>query len=275
MDDFYTHVHQYPRRLGGLPQVHSLGYFRAKDHPTDTVSQHTSLSLVLAGDGRFAINGRDLPIRAPCAMWEPAGSAMHYAPTPRWEEFFVVWRAEDTRLLRAAGVLSTERPWWPLPARAVLLPWLERLAGLARQPAAPGTADRIDRAADQLVAEAVLAGDAPPDAFGLALREARARIDADPVHAPDPAGLAQRFGVHPGSLARRWLADVGEPMARYRRRQRLRLGCTLLAGGNLPISDVARRCGFPDPLHFSRAFARAHGCPPRTYRERHRLPLPG
>lgn len=54
---------------------------------------------------------------------------------------------------------------------------------------------------------------------------------------------------------------------RYARRRRLELARELLVGGDLPIAEVAQRCGFPDQFHFSRAFKRAHGSSPSSYRD--------
>nr|MBA3710514.1 AraC family transcriptional regulator [Planctomycetota bacterium] len=42
----------------------------------------------------------------------------------------------------------------------------------------------------------------------------------------------------------------------------------LLIGGELPISEVARRVGIPDANYFSRLFTRSVGSTPRRYRSR-------
>ena len=41
----------------------------------------------------------------------------------------------------------------------------------------------------------------------------------------------------------------------------------LLAESELPISEIARRVGMPDPGYFSRMFRRMHGTSPRAWRE--------
>ena len=35
---------------------------------------------------------------------------------------------------------------------------------------------------------------------------------------------------------------------------------------NDPIGDIARRCGYPNQLHFSQAFKKRYGLPPREWR---------
>ncbi len=42
----------------------------------------------------------------------------------------------------------------------------------------------------------------------------------------------------------------------------------LLAETDLPVAEVARRVGVPDPGYFSRLFRRAHGASPRKWRGR-------
>ena len=34
-----------------------------------------------------------------------------------------------------------------------------------------------------------------------------------------------------------------------------------------PIGDIARRCGYPNQLHFSQAFKKRYGLPPREWRK--------
>ena len=40
------------------------------------------------------------------------------------------------------------------------------------------------------------------------------------------------------------------------------------------MGDIARRCGFDDPLYFSRCFSAAYGLSPRSMRERMQKGIP-
>ena len=48
---------------------------------------------------------------------------------------------------------------------------------------------------------------------------------------------------------------------------RLQLATALLTRTNLIIKEVAQRCGFEDPLYFSRRYKMAFGRPPSTVRK--------
>jgi len=55
---------------------------------------------------------------------------------------------------------------------------------------------------------------------------------------------------------------------------RLERARTMLARSNLTISQVARACGFADPLYFSRRFRATHGIAPRAYRDNSAAAVP-
>jgi len=61
--------------------------------------------------------------------------------------------------------------------------------------------------------------------------------------------------VHTGRSIGGWISDMR--MARAR---------AALEHTDLPVADVGVSCGYDDPAYFSRAFRRAHGVPPATWR---------
>jgi AraC family transcriptional regulator len=90
---------------------------------------------------------------------------------------------------------------------------------------------------------------------------------ADPLQLSD---IANEVGVEPERLARTFRRAFGEPMASYLRRLRVEVAATMLAGGDLPISQVAADVGFADQSHMTRCFARYLGITPARYREQRR-----
>jgi AraC-like DNA-binding protein len=63
-------------------------------------------------------------------------------------------------------------------------------------------------------------------------------------------------------------SDVfGVPPTQYRQNLRIELSSELLRFSELTIAEVAQRCGFRDPLYFSRVFRKVTGISPTEYRE--------
>ncbi|RMG00373.1 MAG: AraC family transcriptional regulator [Planctomycetota bacterium] len=59
--------------------------------------------------------------------------------------------------------------------------------------------------------------------------------------------------------------------AQYLNQVRLRAAADLLQHTDLPIYEVARRCGFRASQYFATVFRRRYGCSPRAYRRKYRL----
>jgi transcriptional regulator GlxA family with amidase domain len=87
---------------------------------------------------------------------------------------------------------------------------------------------------------------------------------AEPLRIPV---LARRFGLSERSFGRRFHAAVGTSAARFLQNARLATARDLLRESNASISEVAQRCGYPDPSHFSRAFRAKVGSSPQVYRQ--------
>jgi AraC family transcriptional regulator len=93
---------------------------------------------------------------------------------------------------------------------------------------------------------------------------------ADPLQL---SAVALEVGVEPERLARTFRQAFGEPMASYLRRLRVEVAATMLASGEVSISQVAADVGFADQSHMTRCFARYLGTTPARYREeRKRIP---
>jgi AraC family transcriptional regulator len=82
------------------------------------------------------------------------------------------------------------------------------------------------------------------------------------------AELAGAAGVSKEHLARLFQRRYGSGLIHALDLIRLDRAATLLARSNLTVTEIARTCGFADPLHFSKRFASMYGTPPRTFRRR-------
>lgn len=81
------------------------------------------------------------------------------------------------------------------------------------------------------------------------------------------ADLAAAVHLAPRTLTSRFVRTIGMTPLQYQQSLRVGHAQTLLATTGLSIEDISLACGYADPRHFRRAFARAHGVPPRNYRD--------
>lgn len=70
------------------------------------------------------------------------------------------------------------------------------------------------------------------------------------------------LGCHPDTLSRRFKHETGATFMEAVRDVRMQIAADLLAGGLLPVSEVALLCGYHDHSYFTRVYRQHHGCPP-------------
>lgn len=89
----------------------------------------------------------------------------------------------------------------------------------------------------------------------------------EPIYIPDLAKMASMSG---SNFYRVFTALIGTSADKYLTQLRLSHAEALLAGTDLPMSEIAERSGFDDSNYFSRIFRRNRGCSPRDYRKQRR-----
>jgi AraC-like DNA-binding protein len=82
----------------------------------------------------------------------------------------------------------------------------------------------------------------------------------------DVDGLAREAGVSRSVLGERFVELIGEPPMRYCSRWRLSVASSMLRDSKLSAAKVAYGVGFTSEAAFNRAFKRAYGEPPATWR---------
>jgi AraC-like DNA-binding protein len=75
------------------------------------------------------------------------------------------------------------------------------------------------------------------------------------------------MGLSSSQVHRRFQKVVGSSPMNWLRRERMNAAKRLLVQTGTPISEIAGRCGYPDPLHFSREFRRVTGLSPTAFRD--------
>lgn len=95
-------------------------------------------------------------------------------------------------------------------------------------------------------------------------------IHTDPGGRHDISGLAQRAGLSPRHLQRRFTDEIGLPPATYVERVRVEAAQRALADRDDPVEAIARRYGFGTAETLRRTFHRLVGVTPSDYRARFR-----
>lgn len=82
--------------------------------------------------------------------------------------------------------------------------------------------------------------------------------------------VAQYCGLNRSYLGKLFRDTAGMTTQEYLIRHRMKIACDYLARGAAPIATIARSVGYPNQLHFSRAFHKVFGIPPREWQKRNR-----
>jgi AraC family transcriptional regulator len=80
------------------------------------------------------------------------------------------------------------------------------------------------------------------------------------------AELARSAGRHPVQVCRQFHRRFRCTIGEYVRRLRVGRAQALLTSSELGLAEIALACGFSDQSHFTKAFRRLTGMPPRLYR---------
>lgn len=80
--------------------------------------------------------------------------------------------------------------------------------------------------------------------------------------------LADEAGVSRSAFAAHFTRLMGEPPMRYLAKRRMQFACERLQESHAPVSRIAIDSGYESEPAFNRAFKRAFGTPPATWRKR-------
>ena len=95
--------------------------------------------------------------------------------------------------------------------------------------------------------------------------QVKERIDRDCVDVPTSELLAKEAGMSISKLNRDFRAAFGTSLHAYVIEKRLDLAACLLSEGSESVSQVAAMCGYTNMSHFSSAFRRRYGVPPKDW----------
>ncbi len=105
-----------------------------------------------------------------------------------------------------------------------------------------------------------------PGPRDLVVRRALELFERDPKRRWTVDAIAEALGLSRAALARRFVAELGEPPLRALTRVRMRRARELLATTEEGLVGIADAVGYDSEFAFSRAFKRAHGVAPALFR---------
>ena len=231
------------------------------------VQQDYQLAVLVEGDARVDVEGREVMIAAgQVGLFRPGRQEMFRLSERRKTHH--TWCAVHPSLVaaelaadcgRAPDVLPVTRRFEQLMELGLSLP-------LAAGERAPGLVESLGLATLQ---EYLFAGERTgvrepdePDA----LRRALEWIGQEGQRPTDLRSLAREAGVSPAQLVKLFLRHLGTTPIRHVWEVRTRRGAQLLRETGLTVGEVAFRCGFQTPFHFSRWVRELFGVPPRALR---------
>ncbi len=100
------------------------------------------------------------------------------------------------------------------------------------------------------------------------IAKALALFHGRPAHPWTVEEVAHKVGLSRTVLAERFMHYLGQPPIQYLTRWRLSLAADRLREGSASIGRVAEQVGYDSEASFTRAFKRAFGLPPATWRRR-------
>ena len=245
--------------------------------------------LCRAGGGEVRVNGRTHRLRAGATLVLPWGHAISYhaddvdpflvggahlvpahdveAPIhasiphdPRHALAGCAWRRDDPGLATSDVVVSS----------AVRHPALTGLTHYAISLFERGRpADDELQALGTLMCHELRTLDRPADTttdLPADLRRVISYVEDHLEHSVTVGSLAAVAGCSEATLTRHFRQHLGAAPMAWVIRRRMTHATQLLRTTELPVAQVARRCGVPDPYYFSRLFREHHGTAPSTWR---------
>lgn len=271
--DEEIHFHTPGRRAAAFPyQVLAAG--RATAMPRDPLirrrfNQHV-LILTIAGVGRVDVDDREFDCPAGTMAWLDTSSVYSHGCPPSSDGWVYLWLGVRGFGLNAVFDLVRARasPVATVSSTGRLVATFEEV--LDRLVRRVEDVEPENSAAVAKVIAAIIA-DRLPDpedqehkrrSLDVMMQRVRGALASTWCI----ADLSELAGLSSSQLHRRFLEKLGATPMDWLRRERINAAKRLLVQSAATISDVAVRCGYSDPLHFSRDFRRVTGSSPTGFR---------
>ena len=255
----------------GTLTIHALGSGLATaawSTPTDYRTYGHSLYEVLSGEAALAVDGHWFRLR-PGNLYAIPGHRQVQRRTNGFEHRYVSFNlgafSDDLHLGCLDRILS-----FPVSS---FVPWQKALhgacqLGMSSLHTQPVTAMALEGVLLQVVAAMREAGGGSPAPAPTDGPLAAALVFLDRHYARMPTLLetAHAAGRSPAHLHNLFTAAIGRSPSAYALHRRMGDAYQLLSDTAMAVAQVAERCGYADPQHFSRVVRRHFGCTPLQVR---------
>lgn len=271
--DEEIHFHTPGRRAAAFP-YEILAAGRAAARPGEPVirrrfNQHV-LILTLAGLGQVEVGGRFFDCAPGTIAWLDTSRECGHGCAPSSGVWAYLWFGMRGFGLDAVFDLVRARSNPIVSASNVerLVARFEGIVKRLRLPAADIESENCAAVAEVIAAIVTVrlpSGDEPAQRH-RSLNVMMDRVRMDLGRTWRVADLCDLLELSSSQLHRRFLESVGTTPMDWLRRERMHAAKRLLVQADARVSDVAARCGYQDPFHFSRDFRRIAGQSPTGFR---------
>ena len=258
-----------PRFYPHTAPLSHVGYIPYKTGMQHFAFLSFNFSLILRGSGLYCYgDSHEYEVSAPCVITQWPGEKFYYGSTDEdgWEELYLIYHPNCMECFKKMGFISEQRRWWRVSNKVSFHRLYEELLHQAEEHTRPGTADQLDRLAEQAVLQSLLPETPIPDRKGLAVLAIKELVDGNPREEYDFHRLGESHGLSVSVFRRSWNQYVGVPPQRYLIEKRMELARQMLLETSLQIKEIAWQLGYEDEFYFSRLFRKFTGMSAKTYR---------
>ncbi|GGA38780.1 AraC family transcriptional regulator [Pelagibacterium lentulum] len=187
-----------------------------------------------------------------------------------WEYFWITLSGREA--LRLAGAILSARG----PVLRADTETVDTMAGsclflLEGTAEKPGSISAAAYSAIAALYDAAFAQSEPPVSLPPAILRVTQFIDANLAGRLDIERLAQVAGLSRAHFVRTFTVSVGQAPSDHVFERRIDRAMRLLVATDTPVHAIAQACGFADANYFAKAFRRARGVSPGTFRQTERM----
>ena len=270
----YTYVldnmDRYERRSPFHYRLQWMGYIRNNLHKRrEHHSRMCSIAFYLIGKDEILFylpEKRIVKLRPPAVFVFPAESGYGQSGTSPWDELYFGYPGTSPAaeaLKKFAGPLPK-----PIQLPSCFDDLIHTLLEYFAQIHLPGTIDRMDLQAWNLISELLLPGELEKGKKDPVLNSLLQDMRKNFRKPMDLNEFCLKHGISRASFYRLWKRSMPIPAARYLAELRLQFAKKLLRTTRYTSQQIAFESGFSDAATFNRAYRRYYGCSPLSERKR-------